>query len=74
MQRRKRDGISGLVSGGIGYYEYDDHLGGEERSGFQTTYGFEAGFNIGGVAQITYGPGIDIGFTNWNTNTRVSGN
>jgi RHS repeat-associated protein len=43
------------VHGGIGYYEYDDHLGGSERSGFQTTHGFEAGFNIAGAYQVTYG-------------------
>jgi RHS repeat-associated protein len=43
------------VHGGIGYYEYESHLGGSERSGLQTTYGFEAGFNIAGASQITYG-------------------
>jgi RHS repeat-associated protein len=47
--------VHARVHGGIGYYKYDEHLGGSERSGLQTTYGFEAGFNIAGASQVTYG-------------------
>jgi len=40
---------------GVGYFNYSDHIGGKERSGFQAAYGFEVGVNFGGVTQITYG-------------------
>lgn len=46
--------VHARVHGGIGYYKYDEHLGGSERSGLQTTYGFEAGFSQFKYGQTVY--------------------